>query len=143
MAPFRKKKKGDKEQTTTGTEGDRAEPTGPEALADESAKSEEEKVLDGYFQEGSSAETSEPAAVTAEPAPTETPSPDDEQSSEEDAPTDEASGDDDMGDLMSIFESEEAVDEDLATLTQGLEAVDAESLLTQARQIAAKFRKDA
>lgn len=56
---------------------------------------------------------------------------------------DEADGDDDMdSDLMDIFSSEaEDVDMDLVALTQGLEPVDASSLLIQAQAIVSSLRK--
>ena len=54
---------------------------------------------------------------------------------------DEASdGDDSDDNLMDIFTSEEAEDEDMLVLTQGLEEVDAASLLAEARDLASRFR---
>ena len=57
---------------------------------------------------------------------------------------DEASDGDDADDnLMDIFTSEEAEDEDMLVLTQGLEEVDGASLLAEARDLASRVRSRA
>ena len=73
---------------------------------------------------------------------------DDEESADEDTTTKEAlveaaeePDEDDVSDsLMDIFASEEEEDTDLSVLTQGLEDVDIQSLLAEAKNVASRLR---
>lgn len=69
---------------------------------------------------------------------------DDDEDDESDG-SEDSEEDDDYGgvssDLLDIFTDEEEVDSDLAALTQGLDDVDAASLLTQAQEIVEAFRR--
>lgn len=50
-------------------------------------------------------------------------------------------GDDFGDDLMSIFDTEDEVDEELTTLTAGLEELDAVNILSDARQVSSRLRE--
>ena len=134
---------------------------------DADRSSEEEDLLNQYLNSDNDSDDSEtpsagsfpassagsPMASESQEAPASVPSGGSDDDTEDEAgsvgfqfPVDDDDNDDeddeksgDLADVMSIFEEDEEVDEDLTSLTQGLQDIDAAELLAEARSVARRL----
>ena len=98
--------------------------------------SEEEALLNQYFDDNPGLQATAVQAPAQDSLDNILGNPDPQELFEDEDDTEaSADGDDDLDDVMSIFESEEVEEMDISAMTQGLEDIEAASLLTQARQI--------